>query len=73
MSTRERAYLVLGFVGALLLVLYPLAYRLTSEAEDTTAATLATAQPTIRRSATASPVSTPLPAEIVAADVKRAT
>lgn len=31
MSTRERATLLLGILGALLLVIYPLAYRLTSQ------------------------------------------
>jgi hypothetical protein len=35
-STRERATLVLGFLGALLLVIDPLAYRITSEQADTT-------------------------------------
>src|SRR5262245_60524498 len=48
--------LVLGFVGALLLVLYPLAYRITTEHQATTAATVATPRPI----ATASGL-TPLP------------
>ena len=45
MSTRERAFLVLGVIGALLLVLYPLAYRLSSEQANTTAGRLGTASP----------------------------
>ena len=45
MSSRERAMLVLGFIGALLLVLYPLAYRIGSE-QAADAARLATPRPT---------------------------
>ena len=46
MSIRDRAFLVLGCIGALLLVLYPLAYRITTEHADTTAAQIETARPT---------------------------
>ena len=64
MSTRERATLLLGFLGALLLVLYPLAYRLTSEDPDTAAALPATAHPTLSvpstaRPTTEAPIATP--------------
>jgi hypothetical protein len=54
-STRERATLVLGIVGALLLVLYPLAYRITSEQASPAAARPAQPGP----SATASLVAPP--------------
>jgi hypothetical protein len=72
-STRERASLVLGFLGALLLVLYPLAYRLTAEQADPSAAQTATARPTIARPATASPPSTATPAEKASGELARAT
>lgn len=58
MSTRERATLLLGILGAVLLVLYPLAYRLTSEQADSAAAVSASARPTSSIPATA-----PIPTE----------
>ena len=50
MSTRERALLIVGLVGALLLVLYPLAYRITKE-QATAADRPATARPIITAAA----------------------
>lgn len=77
MSTRERATLLLGILGALLLVLYPLAYRMTSEHSDTAAA-LATARPTTTQpiesgQGTADPPPTPATSDGVSAEVGRAT
>jgi hypothetical protein len=72
-STRERASLLLGILGALLLVLYPLAYRLTSEHADTTVAQTQTARPTFTRLPTAAPPSTATPAELASGELERAT
>jgi LCCL domain-containing protein len=63
-STRERATLLLGILGALLLVLYPLAYRLTTEQADSAAAIAPTTRnaltvPTIAPVVTEPPIATP--------------
>src|SRR5262245_36205877 len=73
MSTRERARLLLGIFGAILLVLYPLAYRLTSERTETTSVRLETARPSSSRAATAAPTRTETPAERASGEIARAT
>src|SRR5262245_4490019 len=72
-STRERATLLLGILGALLLVLYPLAYRLTSERADTTALVAPTARPMASRPATAAPPATATPKGPASGELVRAT
>jgi hypothetical protein len=67
MSRRERLLLVLGSVGALMLVVYPLAYRLTSEQGDAAAVTAPSVPPAARPTPTSRPtprrIATPAPAQ----------